>query len=193
MNPVDAAHRCAEWWPIEATIAPHSGWPVCIEATKLVIAAFERAGLGTLTPLPCTLVTMNAAACRVYETGEPESGSCRIEVGPRVQDKRTSDPAGTGWWGHLIAEHDEFLLDVVYHGVIRSCGGTDFGELGAFCATKGRETHLVDGRWHALTEDGVYICYQPEPDLAGWQDSPAWTAPLDDSVVTDLADLLLDR
>lgn len=191
-----AARRLAAWWPVEATIAPATGWPTCIQSTRLAVDAFALAGLGELRPLPCKLVTMNAAAVEALTYGRKVPGSCRIEIGPDSAGAKADPEArrgrGRGWWGHLIAEHDEFLLDLVYEGVVVANQAPGFGILGAFCAEKGREVQWLDGTWHAVTSESVYISYTPRPELGGWQDSAAWDGVFEPGLLELVVELLTE-
>lgn len=164
------ARDLAERWPTRMAISPETGLPVCIQTTRLVYEAFRLADFLDVAPMACELVAMNNAARLSIEQGRDLKGACGIEVGPNMENTTGKQ----GWRGHLILEHPTFLLDLTFAGVVTALKATGFGDVGAYCAEKNKETELVDDVWTSVTEGGNVIMYRPRPELGGWQTSTAW-------------------
>lgn len=175
-----AARALADWWPAEAMIAPETGLPICIETTRHVVAAFHRAGVKTVQPMPCALYCYNREATMQIAAGLPHvKGAMRVEVTPETA-KRT---AKRGWAGHLAVESPQFVLDLVLPGVLASVGARGFDDVTGFCGEKGVDMVDVDGSWIAMTTNGLTFRYQPRPRLSSWRNTDAWRGPVDRRVV----------
>lgn len=186
MTALDAARRLAENWPPEATIAPETGLPLCIETTRHVVEAFHLAGVPEIRPLPCAFFAYNQQATAHVLGGEeePAPGAQRVEVSPEALAR----VGRRGWAGHLIVEGDDFILDLVLPGVFRSTGARGFEAVTSLCAEKGNQVVDVDGSWMAMTDNGLCFRYEPRRRMASWRNTDAWRGPVDRIVIEQLAD-----
>lgn len=182
MSVLDAAKLLADGWPANAMLAPETGLPVCIQTTRHVVLAFRKAGVPDVRPLPCALYLFNAPATAYVMTGTELPGAVRVEVTPEAKGKTRR-----GWWGHLVVDHPDFLLDLVLPGVIASTGAKGFDDVTAFCGEKGNTLVDVDGTWMALTDRGQCFRYQPRPELSSWRNTSAWRGGDDLEVIDNLA------
>lgn len=188
MTAFDAANLLADRWPATAMISPETKLPLCIETTRHVVEAFHRAGVPEAKPMPCALFAFNQPATLVVLGGLDDApGACRIEVSPEAM-KRMKRTSKTGWAGHLIVDHPDFILDLVLPGVIASTGATGFDNVTPFAAEKHNQIVDVDGAWMAMTEDGMCFRYEPRPRMASWRQTAAWRGDVDEVVVDSLAE-----
>lgn len=186
MTALDAANLLADRWPPSAMISPETGLPVCIETTRHVVEAFREAGVPEARPLPCAFYGFNRAATAQILGGLGRvPGAQRIEISPEA-----AKGAGRrrGWWGHLVVDHPEFLLDLVLPAVVVSTKAKGFEGLEPFCAEKGNQVVEVDGAWMAMTASGLCLRYEPRPRMAAWRSTDAWRGPVDRLVVENLAE-----